>query len=170
MVLIRKGLYKSTFVLEIRSTNSHNLCKLGKEFYNMADKNAHHEKLSLLSQLVKLARADKEVKESEFQFLWSIAKQLEISEDEFKRVFEQYIGFEPPEMEMDRIVQFHRLVLLMNIDQEIDDEELVQIKNLGMRMGLHPLAIAEVLDTLHQYPNNMMPPDKLISIFRAFHN
>jgi hypothetical protein len=37
-------------------------------------------------------------------------------------------------------------------------------------MGLNPLAVAEVLDTMTNYPNNMLPPDKLISIFRTFHN
>lgn len=136
----------------------------------MTDQNSHHEKLSLMSQLVKLARADKEVKESEYQFLQSIAFQLGIHEVDFKSLFEKYIDFVPPQLEFERIVQFHRLVLLMNVDQDTNEKEILTIKNLGMRMGLHPLAIAEVLDKMHTYPNKILPPEKLISIFKAFHN
>jgi hypothetical protein len=58
----------------------------------------------------------------------------------------------------------------MNIDQQIEEKQLYLIKDLGIRMGLNPLAVAEVLDTMTNYPNNMLPPDKLISIFRTFHN
>ncbi len=128
------------------------------------------EKLSLLAQLVQLARADEEVKEIEFNFLRSIAEQLNISMEEFRLVFEQYIAFEPPAFEFDRIVQLHRLVLLMNIDQELDATELFLIKDLGIKLGLHPLAVEEILSVMHEYENKMLPPERLISIFQTFHN
>jgi hypothetical protein len=130
----------------------------------------HQEKLGLLSQLIKLARADEEVREIEYSFLGSIAAQLGISEDEFKGLFDAYIAFEPPEFEFDRVVQLHRLVLLMNVDLEIDDEEINSIRNCGLKLGLHPLAVEEILDCMHDYPNKMIPPVKLISIFQTFHN
>ena len=136
----------------------------------MSKPNDHQEKLSLLSQLVKLARADEEVKESEFTFLSSIASQLGVSQEEFKGIFDEYIDFEPPAFEFDRIVQLQRLVLLMNVDLEIDNNELYIIKNLGMKLGLNVLAIEEVLEVMHEYPNKMLPPERLIGIFKAFHN
>ncbi len=136
----------------------------------MPQENEHQEKLSLLSELVKLARVDGEVKESEFIFLYSIAKQLGVSSKEVKGIFDKYIDFEPPAFEFDRIVQLQRLVLLMNVDLEIDEKELYNIKNLGMKLGLHPLAVAEVLEVMHEYPNKMLPPERLISIFQTFHN
>ncbi len=110
--------------------------------------NDHQEKLGLLSQLIKLARADEQVKDIEFQFLGTIAVQLGVSAEEFKHLFEKYIAFEPPEFEFDRIVQLQRLVLLMNVDQEIDEKELSLIREMGMKLGLHPLAVAEVLEVM----------------------
>ncbi len=130
----------------------------------------HNEKRSLLAQLIKMAKADKEVKQSEFQFLFSISQQLGFPDDEFRELFEENITFEPPKFEADRIIQFHRLVLLMNVDQEIDSEELQLIRTAGIRLGLNPLAVAEVLDTMHKHPNSMIPPMNLIGIFKTFHN
>ena len=45
------------------------------------------EKLSLLTELIKLARVDKEIKEMEHQFLLAIANQLQISQEEFETLF-----------------------------------------------------------------------------------
>lgn len=130
----------------------------------------HHEKLSLLTQLIQLAKVDSDIRDSEYQFLSAIANQLGVSSEEFNGLFDEYISFQPPAYEFDRIVQFHRLVLLMNIDQVIDEKQLNMIKTMGVRLGLQPLAVAEVLDTMHDYPNNMLPPEKLIAIFRTFQN
>lgn len=130
----------------------------------------HNEKRSLLAQLIKLAKADKELKESEFQFLFSISQQLEFPSDEFQTLFEEHIAIQPPVLELDRIIQFHRLVLLMNVDEDISEKEMNLVRTTGIRMGLSPLAISEVLDVMHNYPNKMVPPDKLMSIFQTFHN
>ena len=58
----------------------------------------------------------------------------------------------------------------MNVDLSIDDKEIYYIRDLGMRMGLHPSAIEQVLTEMHSHPNKVIPPDRLISIFRTFHN
>ena len=128
------------------------------------------EKHSLLSQLIKMAQSDGKIKEVEFQFLLSLAAQMGVTKDDFKRLFEEYIDFSPPKLEYDRILQFQRLILLMNVDSEIDDAEVEYIKNLGIRMGLHPSATNRVLEEMHDYPNKIIPPDRLIAIFRTHHN
>ena len=132
--------------------------------------NEKNEKLSLLAELVKLARADKEVKQAEYDFLSIIAMQLKITPKEFKTVFEENIEFQPPKLEVDRILQFQRLVLLMQVDQSIDNEELLHIREMGIRMGLNPVATNKVLEVMHQYENGIVPPDELIAIFKTFHN
>ena len=134
------------------------------------NENEKNEKKSLLSELIKMAKADHSIRDVEFQFLLAIASQLGVTKDEFRDLFEEYIVFNPPKLEFDRIVQFQRLVLLMNVDLEIDEKELTYIKDLGIRMGLHPLAINEVLTIMHNYPNKLVPPDKLIGIFKTYHN
>ena len=128
------------------------------------------EKLSLLSDLVKLARSDNDVRDVEFNFLLSIASQLGVTKKDFLDLFEQYIEFNPPKLEFDRIVQFQRLILLMNVDMYVDEEEVRYIKDIGIRMGLHPLATEEVLLRMNDFKNKIIPPEKLLEIFRTFHN
>lgn len=148
-------------------------CQLTLDFFNgtknqsTSDKT---EKLSLLADLVKLAKSDNEVREIEFQFLFSIAAQLGITKAEFMHVFQENIEFAPPKLEADRIVQLQRLILLMNVDLEAGTEELDYIRNLGMRMGLHPMATNEVLNRMNKYPNKIIPPDVLLAIFKTFNN
>ncbi len=128
------------------------------------------ERLSLISELVKLAKVDRTVRDTEYNFLLAIASQLGISRKNFERVFNEFIEFHPPKLELDRIVQFQRLILMMHVDSDPSEDELVMIKDLGMRMGLHPMAIEEVLKIKDQYINHIIPADRLIEIFKLFHN
>lgn len=125
---------------------------------------------SLLSELIKVAKADNDVRDIEFQFLLAIASQIGVTKDDFKILFEQYIKFMPPKLEADRIVQFHRLVLLMNVDLETSHLEIRYIKEAGIRMGLNPMATDKVLSEMNNYPNKVVPPQRLIEIFQLFHN
>ncbi len=128
------------------------------------------EKLSMLTELIKLARCDHEVREQEYQFLQTIARSLQVSQEEFESLFENYIEFTPPESEFERILQFHRLVLLMNVDRETSDSELDFIRDIGIRIGLSSLATDRVLAEMNNYPNLVIPPEKLIAIFKEQYN
>lgn len=134
---------------------------------NESEKN---ERRSLIAELIKMAKADNEIRDMEFQFLLTLSAQMGIDKEEFKSLFEQYIEFNPPKLEFERIIQFQRLVLIMNIDAQANEDEIKYIKDLGMRMGLHPMATNEVLKVMNDFPNRIVPPEKLISIFRTFHN
>lgn len=129
-----------------------------------------NERYSLLKELIKMAKADKEVREIEFEFLLVLAQQMGVSKEEFKNLFEQYIAFHPPKFEHERILQFQRLVLIMNIDKEMKDEELNYLRQLGIKMGLHPSATDEVFRIMDNYPNKVIPSEKLVEIFKTFHN
>ncbi|MGV3631062.1 MAG: TerB family tellurite resistance protein [Bacteroidota bacterium] len=128
------------------------------------------EKLSLMTELIKLARADQEVREAEHQFLMAIALQLQITPEDFKALFEQYIDFTPPQNEFDRILQLQRLILLSNVDLQNNEKEIAFIKEVGINMGLNPMAVDEVLNRMHDYENKIIPPDKLIEIFTRSYN
>lgn len=126
--------------------------------------------LSLISELIKLAKVENDVRDIEFNFLLTIASQIGVTKDDFKTLFEQYIKFMPPKLEGERIVQFHRLVLLMNVDMETSPNELIYIRETGIRMGLNPMATDKVLEEMNNYPNKVIPTEKLIDIFKLFHN
>jgi uncharacterized tellurite resistance protein B-like protein len=124
------------------------------------------EKLSLLKELIKLARCDQQVREQEYEFLLTIAKSLNIGMEEFESLFEENIEFNPPESIFERILQFQRLVLLMNVDQETSDSEINHLKDIGIRMGLNPHSTNLVFTEMHNYPDKVIPPEKLIEIFK----
>lgn len=133
-------------------------------------KEKKQEILSLLKELIRFANADKKYREAEHQFLLAIAQQFDISKTEFQEIFESDIEHIPQKPEYERIVQFQRLVLLMHVDLENSKEEIDKLKEFGVHLGLNPEAINKVLVQMTQYENGVIPPEKLIEIFKTHHN
>lgn len=132
--------------------------------------NTHKEKLSILSEMIAFARIDGIIKEPEYNFLLGVASQLEIDTTTFNDLFDNKTEHVIPKTEADRILQFHRLVLLMNVDKIQEEAEVGRLHNIGLGMGLPPSAIDQVLAVMHQYPNKVIPPNVLIDIFKAHYN
>lgn len=130
------------------------------------------EKLSLLSEMIAFASYDKEIKEIEYNFLLGVAKQLDISREDFEYLIHHPVSYTHLKSHSERIVQFHRLVLLMNIDQDNEDNAsgVIKLYNFGLRMGLSHESITKVLYLMESFPNKIVPPDVLIDIFKTQYN
>lgn len=128
------------------------------------------DKYAVLTELIKLARTDENVVEEEYNFIVQLAWFLGVSRTEVDGLFEQYIEDKPSPFETDRILQFHRLVLLANVDFEVDKKELEFLKDAGLRLGLNPLAVLQVLQEMQETTNGAMDPGRLIEIFQTHHN
>lgn len=133
------------------------------------------EKLSLLSEMIAFAKYDKDIKNIEYNFLLGVAKQLDISREDFEYLLENPVSYTHLKSHSERIVQFHRLVLLMNIEQEYGDDHnnssgAVKLYNFGLRMGLSHESITKVLYLMESFPNKIVPPDVLIDIFKTQYN
>ena len=131
--------------------------------------NSFEEKLSILSEMIAMAKADNVVSDSEYYFLLSVAEQLGVDKETFESLFDTKVKKIIPKTQAERILQFHRLVLLMNVDEQ-HELEIAKLHNIGLGMGLPPSAIEQVLTVMHQYPNKIVPPDVLINIFKAHYN
>ena len=130
----------------------------------------YQEKLDLLSQLIAFAESDAEIGDTEYGLLLGISRQLGVGQADFEGLFGQSERWVVPRSQLDRIVQFHRLVLLMNVDDNRHPEEIHRLHAIGMRMGLRPSAVQHVLTIMHRYPDKVIPPDVLISIFKVQDN
>jgi hypothetical protein len=131
------------------------------------------EKLSLLSEMIAFAKYDKDIKNIEYNFLLGVAKQLEISREDFDYLIEHPINYIHLKSHSERIVQFHRLVLLMNIENNHGDGNstgAIKLYNFGLRMGLSHESITKVLYLMESFPNKIVPPDVLIDIFKTQYN
>ncbi|WP_100616095.1 hypothetical protein [Confluentibacter citreus] len=128
------------------------------------------EKLSLLSEMIAFAKYDKDIKNIEYNFLLGVARQLEISREDFEYLIEHPVTYTHLKSHSERIVQFHRLVLLMNIDSESSNKGAIKLYNFGLRMGLSHESISKVLYLMESFPNKIVPPDVLIDIFKTQYN
>ncbi|MDT0608248.1 TerB family tellurite resistance protein [Croceitalea rosinachiae] len=132
--------------------------------------NTYQDKLSVLSELIDFARVDYKIKESEYDFLLSVANLLDVKKASLDSLLRQKPSTKTPSTELEKIVQFNRLLLLMNIDEEQHKKEIERLHNIGLWMGLPPSAIGQVLEVMHKYPNKVVPPKVLINIFKAHQN
>lgn len=130
------------------------------------------EKLSLLSEMIAFAKYDKDLKNIEYNFLLGVARQLEISREDFEYLIEHPVTYTHLKSHSERIVQFHRLVLLMNIEGEDENNSsgVIKLYNFGLRMGLSHESITKVLYLMESFPNKIVPPDVLIDIFKTQYN
>lgn len=128
------------------------------------------EKLSLLSEMIAFAQSDDNIKSIEYNFLLGVARQLEISREDFDYLFKHPVTYVHLKSFSERIVQFHRLVLLMNISDDTTGRQIVKIYNFGLRMGLSHESISRVLDLMESFPDKIVPPDFLIDIFKVQYN
>jgi hypothetical protein len=132
------------------------------------------EKLSLLSEMIAFAKYDKDIRNIEYNFLLGVAKQLDISREDFEYLIEHPVNYTHLKSHSERIVQFHRLVLLMNIEQKFEDDNnskaVIKLYNFGLRMGLSHESITKVLYLMESFPNKIVPPDVLIDIFKTQYN
>lgn len=128
------------------------------------------EKLALISELIELARADRKITKEELQFIKVIASSIEISNEQVEQLIKKPVASKVIKLESERITQFHRLVLVMNIDQQTSIDEILVLKKFGLQMGFPESAIDEVLQRMNHYKNKLIPPDILINIFKKHHN
>lgn len=130
----------------------------------------YEEKLSILSEMIAFAKADDVLRVSEYSFLVGVASNLGIEKGVFDGLLKEKAKKKVLKTQAERIVQFHRLVLLMNVDSEQHQAEVRKLHNIGLSMGLPPSAISQVLEVMHQYPDKIVPPKVLLNIFRAYNN
>lgn len=128
------------------------------------------EKLSILSEMIAFARVDNSVKTEEYNFLLGVANQLGVDKQTFDSLFDKTAIPVFLKSEAERILQFHRLVLLMNVDSSDSSLEVALLHNIGLGMGLPPSAIEQVLSIMHKYPDKIIPPEILINIFKIHYN
>ena len=127
-------------------------------------------KFSLLSDLIILSKADGKVTHSEYDFLIRLAERMDISKEELDFIFNNPLPSQTVFTELERITHFNKLLLLMNVDHETHKKEVIMLRKFGLSMGIREDVIQQVLDQMEHYDNKIIPPEKLIKIFKTFYN
>ena len=128
------------------------------------------EKRSMLSELIALAQADHRMDEREYAFIITVAQSFGFDQKTVDELIANPEKGTPLKTEVDRIAHFHRLLLLMNVDDETHVIEIDAIRNFGLKMGIRAEAVEQILNEMWHYDNKMIPTEKLTSIFKRFYN
>ena len=58
----------------------------------------------------------------------------------------------------------------MNVDKEAHENEVAAIRNFGLKMGIRPGVMDQILLQMDKYEDRVIPSEELIRIFRAYYN
>lgn len=128
------------------------------------------EKHQILSDMIRLAMVDNKLDEREYDFISSVAQRLAVSEEELAALIVHPLSTGVYKTELERITQFHRLILLMNVDKETHIAEVDALRNYGLKIGIRPEAIEQVFNEMGDYEDKMIPSERLVEIFSRFYN
>ena len=131
------------------------------------ENNTNH---ALISDLIILARADDKVTDAEVDFIKRLANRMEVSEAEVDTLFKNPLPSKTLFTELERITHFYKLVLLMNVDLETHEKEVIAIRNFGLKMGIRPGVVDQILIRMNSYEDKIIPSEELIKIFQTYYN
>lgn len=128
------------------------------------------ETSQIISDMILMSQADGIVKDSEYQFILAIARQLGMSKEEVNSLVNNPKTKTTFPSEYERLTQFYRVFLLMNIDEETHFTEIDTLRNYGLHLGLRPEAIEHLLTVMQEYEHKIIPSERLLKIFKRFYN
>ncbi len=120
--------------------------------------------------MIAMAKADGIINDDEYEFILLVAHKLHIDKSRVDELIEKPIKKIVFKTELERITQFHRLVLVMNVDAQIHPAEMDTLRTYGLRLGVRPDAIEQILVEMRDYSNNMIPAERMIEIFKKYYN
>jgi uncharacterized tellurite resistance protein B-like protein len=127
------------------------------------------QKISHLQTLYHLALADGSLSKAESVYIKIVAESLNIP----LHVLEQFDGTEPdlilPDREYKLFSLFHRLAIIIMVDGTVHEEEQRKCFDLGIKMGLHPNAIGDIIGLVSTQSSNESP-EKIIATFKRYLN
>jgi hypothetical protein len=130
---------------------------------------SREQKISHLKALYHLALTDGTLAKSEAVYIKIVADGLNVPVD----VLEQFDGVEPdlilPDREYKLFSLFHRLAIIIMIDGTVHEEEERRCFDLGIKMGLHPNAVGDIINHVRT-DSSHESPQTIIGIFKRYMN
>ena len=128
----------------------------------------YQQKLSHLKALYHLACIDNVLGKEEATYIINVAERLGIDPEELV----DFDGTEPdlvlPDKQYKLYAVFHRLVMVIMIDNVANEMERKYCFDLGIKMGLHPNAVIEVITYVVAEGPLRADPSEILAIFRKY--
>jgi hypothetical protein len=130
----------------------------------------YQQKISHLKSLFHLASVDKELAKVETTYIRIVAEHLGIDPKELEKFDGNEPDLELPDREYKLYPLFHRLAIVIMLDNVVNEREKHYCFNLGIKMGLHPNAIKEIIDYVSVYGAMTSMPADVMKIFKKYLN
>lgn len=119
------------------------------------------EKLSQVSHLIAIAKADGFVNLAEVSYIFWTAQRLGLSELELKRLFEKGAPLEVPITTPERVDVFHTCITILAIDGQVVERELQTCALIGSDLRLDRFSVKRVLDCMLQGNGSLLTIEEL---------
>ncbi len=123
------------------------------------------QKINLLKQLVKMAKADGVFKFVEFKYLTEVAEMIGISAAQLDAIIEDETLSALPQTKVEKARQIYRLAIMMEIDHKVAFAEKKMLKDMAVILNLHPDGVDKMLTAMKQNKGGMLLNDDLETIF-----
>ena len=127
-------------------------------------------KKALISDLIVMAQADEKVTPIEYDFIMRLALRMDLTKEEVEILFKNPLPSKKFYTELDRITHFYKLVLVMNIDEEAHEKEITAIRNFGLKLGVRPGVLNQILIRMNSFEDKIIPVEELLKIFKTYYN
>jgi len=130
----------------------------------------YDDKYALISDLIVLAKADEKITSREYDLIFRLAKRMGVTKGKVEVLLQNPMVSKPIFSELERITHFHKLLSMMNVDGEVHKKEVIVLRNFGLKMGIRPGAIDQILIKMNDYEDKIVPTKELLNIFQAHYN
>lgn len=130
----------------------------------------YKQKISHLKALYHLACADDVLTKAEVIYIKNVAERLGIKMEDLENLNPGEPELELPDREYKIYALFHRLAIIILIDDSLSERERQYCFNMGIKMGLHPNAIGEIIDHITAKGTMEVMPAEIMTIFKKYLN
>ena len=132
-------------------------------FWNFLSNNTSDQEKNYLKQLFSIASADGHLDDTEMQYIVSMGKRLNFSEDEIQELQNDLDARQStPALPNHKEGKFFMLFSLINLilaDDEVHPQEMRITENIVMKLGYDPDTVDIILETIRYNKDNGIPPE-----------
>lgn len=127
---------------------------------------------SIIALMIQMSQADAFSAPIEEDYIRGIAKELGIHNSELQVILahpDRYT-FEAPPKEQDRMTILYYLLFTMRVDGDIDEREVNYLHDVGLKLGVQPALIGDMVNVMRKYAKEDIPPNVLIDQIKKYLN
>ena len=141
-------------------------------FWNFLSNNTNAREKNYLKQLFSIASADGHLDDTEMEYIVSMGKRLNFSEEEIHALKDDLrAGNKATQLPNGKDGRFFMLFSLINLilaDDEVHPQEVEITENIVMRLGYDPTTVDTILETIRYNKSNGISPDDTYQHLRRY--